>query len=88
MSKEKRRYKQKRTSYLSTIARDWFLGLIHHSNPEQRPAPFPPTRLPPQPNSVHQSSSKIYITRCSEFNFFLFQIPPTLQSNYRAVGQV
>lgn len=45
MPEGKRRQKQKRTCYLSTIARDWFLCFSNHSNLESCPAPFPTPRL-------------------------------------------
>lgn len=44
MPEGKRRYKQRRTCYLSMIARDWFLCFINHSNSKTCSAPFPTLR--------------------------------------------
>lgn len=45
MPEGKRRYKYRRTCYLSMIARDWFLCFINHSNSKTCSAPFPTLRL-------------------------------------------
>ena len=45
MPEGKRRYKQRRTCYLSMIARDWFLCFINHSYSKTCSAPIPTLRL-------------------------------------------
>lgn len=73
MPEGKRRYKQRRTCYLSMIARDWFLCFINHSNSKTCSAPFPTLLL--TLDSVQEGSNDTcFQTSVSYFYFNSLQL--------------